>query len=77
MPKLEVDVPKKEIEIPKQAVEIPKQEIEVQAVEEAIVIPKEQSELQFIFDLDDGYTKHTFPSNNILVKQKADEAQQD
>lgn len=77
MPKLEVDVPQKEIEIPKQAVEIPKQEIEVQAVEEAIVIPKEQSELQFIFDLDDGYTKHTFPSNNILVKQKADEAQQD
>ena len=33
----------------------------------------EEFELQFILDLDDGYTKLTFPSNNILVKQKADE----
>ncbi|WP_313891710.1 hypothetical protein [Psychrobacillus sp.] len=32
----------------------------------------EQSELQFIFDLDDGMSKQTFPSNNILVKQEAE-----
>ncbi|WP_144513979.1 hypothetical protein [Bacillus sp. FJAT-22090] len=32
-----------------------------------------QSELQFILDLDDGYSKLTFPSNYVSVKQKADE----
>ncbi|WP_053588742.1 hypothetical protein [Bacillus sp. FJAT-22090] len=32
-----------------------------------------ESELQFIFDLDDGMSKLTFPSNYVLVKQEADE----
>ncbi|MCZ8542152.1 MULTISPECIES: hypothetical protein [Psychrobacillus] len=33
----------------------------------------DEFELQFILDLDDGYSKLSFPSNNIFVKQKADE----
>ena len=33
----------------------------------------DEFELQFILDLDDGYSKLTFPSNNVFVKQKADE----
>lgn len=34
---------------------------------------KGHSELQFILDLDDGFSKLTFPSNYVSVKQKADE----
>ena len=33
----------------------------------------DEFELQFILDLDDGYSKLSFPSNNVLIKQKADE----
>ncbi|SDM79454.1 hypothetical protein SAMN05518871_102253 [Psychrobacillus sp. OK028] len=33
----------------------------------------EEFELQFILDLDDGYSKVSYPSNNVFVKQKADE----
>ncbi|TQR19185.1 hypothetical protein [Psychrobacillus vulpis] len=33
----------------------------------------EQSELQFIFDLDDGMSKLTVPSNYVFVKQEAEE----
>lgn len=33
----------------------------------------DNSELQFILDLDDGYSKLSFPSNNVLVKQKGNE----
>ncbi|WP_342598522.1 hypothetical protein MHB48_13345 [Psychrobacillus sp. FSL H8-0483] len=33
----------------------------------------EESELQFILNLDDGYSKLTFPSNYVFVKQKAEE----
>ncbi|MEI4769394.1 hypothetical protein WAX74_07015 [Psychrobacillus sp. FJAT-51614] len=32
-----------------------------------------ESELQFIFDLDDGMSKLTFPSNYVFVKQEAEE----
>ena len=33
----------------------------------------DEFELQFILDLDDGYSKVSYPSNNVFVKQKADE----
>ena len=33
----------------------------------------EEFELQFILDLDDGYSKQSYPSNNVFVKQKANE----
>ena len=33
----------------------------------------DEFELQFILDLDDGYSKLSFPSNNVLVKQKGNE----
>lgn len=34
---------------------------------------KEESELQFILDLDDGYSKLSFPSNYVSVKTKTEE----
>lgn len=33
---------------------------------------REESELQFILDLDDGYSKVSYPSNYVSVKQKTD-----
>lgn len=32
-----------------------------------------ESELQFILELDDGYSRLSFPSNNVFVKQKTEE----
>lgn len=64
-----------EYESPAPALVLAEVEPEV-AVEVAVEVLEssriEQSELQFIFDLDDGESKLTFPSNNIFVKTEAE-----
>lgn len=67
---IEIEIEKK-IEL--EPISEEKETKETKETHESEQTKKEESELQFILDLDDGYSKISYPSNYVSVKQKTEE----